>query len=52
MRTIPPLSHEFAELLNDSDGEITGGKTRFVSVRFERGRNRRRLFAAEKRKVR
>lgn len=29
-----PLSHEFAELLNDSDGEITGGKTRFVSVRF------------------
>lgn len=29
-----PLSHEFAELLNDSDREITGGKTRFVSVRF------------------
>lgn len=29
-----PLSHEFAELLNDSDGEFTGGKTRFVSVRF------------------
>ena len=29
-----PLSHEFAELLNDSDGEITGGKMRFVSVRF------------------
>ena len=29
-----PLSHEFAELLNDSDREITGGKMRFVSVRF------------------
>ena len=29
-----PLSHEFAELLNDSDGEITDGKMRFVSVRF------------------
>ena len=29
-----PLSHEFAELLNDSDSEITGGKMRFVSVRF------------------
>lgn len=29
-----PLSHEFAELLNDSDREITDGKMRFVSVRF------------------
>lgn len=29
-----PLSHEFAELLNDSDREIADGKMRFVSVRF------------------
>ena len=29
-----PLSHEFAELLNDSDREITDSKMRFVSVRF------------------